>query len=198
MRREGFARLMEDFSQMLAPHGLTGLLMSRVDRLEAPPDTQPVVRMPGMVAGELEPSKYPAMKLDVREVRGEKMAEEIARLNVICHGMPEDEIAPMTCAALWAAPNHGFLIYDGENAAAAGSVSFVNGASYVGWMATHAEYRGRGYAEAILRHMDAFMRAEYGVTESVLHATESGRPVYERVGYRLVDEFVGYLCGAEA
>lgn len=42
--------------------------------------------------------------------------------------------------------------------------------------------------------MDAMMKREYGVTESVLHATELGRPVYQRMGYRTVDEFVGYLC----
>jgi hypothetical protein len=42
--------------------------------------------------------------------------------------------------------------------------------------------------------MDAVMRRDDGVTESVLHATELGRPVYERLGYRTVDEFVGYLC----
>jgi ribosomal protein S18 acetylase RimI-like enzyme len=61
-------------------------------------------------------------------------------------------------------------------------------------MATLPEHRGRGYAEGILRHMDAFMRRRYGVRESVLHATEMGRPLYARLGFRAVDEFVGYLC----
>jgi len=42
--------------------------------------------------------------------------------------------------------------------------------------------------------MDAFMKRRYGVKESVLHATEMGRPIYERVGYRMVDEFAAYLC----
>jgi ribosomal protein S18 acetylase RimI-like enzyme len=61
-------------------------------------------------------------------------------------------------------------------------------------MATLPKHRGRGYAEALLRHMDAFMRQRYGVRESVLHATEMGKPVYERVDFRVVDEYAAYLC----
>jgi len=194
--RRDFERLTADFSRVLAPRGVPGLLMARTDQIEAPPGIEPAIRMPGMVAGELVAPKYPSANLDLREVSGEKMAEEIARLNVLGHGMPAEEIEPMTCAALWEAPNHGFLLYADGEAVAAGSASFSEGASYIGWMATDTRYRGRGYAEAILRHMDAFMRRKYGVTESVLHATELGRPVYQRVGYRIVDEIVGYLVGS--
>ena len=168
--------------------------MARSDRLEAPPGLEPVIRMPGMVAKGLFAPKYQTANVDIWEMRGEKMADEIARLNVVCHGMPEEEIGPMTSAALWEPPNHGYLIYADGEAVASGSASYVNGASYIGWMATLEKFRGRGYAETILRHMDAAMKREYGVTESVLHATELGRPVYERLGYRTVDEFVGYLC----
>ena len=188
----GFIR---DFSGILGRWEVPGLLMVRVGHADLPPDLTPVVRMPGMVARELRAPKHAMPEVEVKEVRGERMAEEIARLNVQAHGMPEAEIGPMTCAALWGAPNHGFLIYEDGKAVASGSATHVEGASYVGWMATDAEYRGRGYAEAILRHMDGFMRREYGVTESALHATESGQPVYARMGYRVVDEFVGYLCG---
>ena len=189
-----FEELAADFSRILTARGVPGLLMMREDSIEAPSGVAPVIRMPGMVVGELAPSKHPAVKAELREVRGEKMAAEIARLNVMAHGMPSEETEAMTCAGLWEAPNHGFLLYADGAAVASGSASFVDGRSYVGWMATDAAYRGRGYAEAILRHMDAFMRKEYGVTEAVLHATEAGRPVYERVGYRIVDEIVGYLC----
>ena len=187
-------RLMTEFSAILAPRGIPGLLMARSDQVDSSPSAEPVVRMPGMVAYELEPAKFPAADVVIRHVRGERMAEEIARLNVVCHGMPEDEIEPMTCAALWEAPNHGFLIYADGKAVASGSASYVDGASYIGWMATLAEYRGRGYAEAILRYADQFMKREYRVAETVLHATELGRSVYERVGFQTVDEFVGFLC----
>jgi GNAT superfamily N-acetyltransferase len=193
--REEFDGLTAHFSRMLASRRVPGLLMARADRVATRPGVEPLVRMPGMVARKLLASKFPAADVDVQHVRGEKMAEEIARLNVISHGMAEEEIGPMTCAGLWEAPNHGFLIYANAKAVASGSASYVNGASYVGWMATDAEYRGRGYAEALLRHMDAFMRREYGVTETVLHATELGRPVYERLGFKTVDVFVGFSCG---
>lgn len=188
------ARLIAEFSAILAPHGIPGLVMARTDRVEAITDLKPVVRMPGMVAGELAEAKFPPASVDIRHLRGEKMSEEIARLNVVSHEMAEADIRPMTCADMWEAPNHGFIIYADGKAVASGSATYTCGASYIGWMATLPEHRGRGYAEAILRFADEFMRREYGVVESVLHATEMGRPVYERLGFRVVDEFVGFLC----
>jgi len=193
IRSNQFERVSLDFSHVLARRGVSGLLMGRADWIEAHEGEEPAIRMPGMVAGELIPPARRAPDVEIQEVRGPKMAEEIARLNVLAHGMPAEEIEPMTCPAMWEAPNHGFLLYAEDEAVASGSASFAAGASYIGWMATDAKHRGRGYAEAILRHMDAFMRRRYGVTESVLHATELGRPVYERVGFRAVDDIVGYL-----
>jgi GNAT superfamily N-acetyltransferase len=187
-------RLMREFAGILAPRAIPGLLFVRTDRVEAPVGLEPMFRMPGMVTGELIAPKYGAKELDIREVSDLEMAATIARLNTEAHGMRAEDAEAMTCMDLWRAPNHGFLLYENGAAVAAGSATFVEGVSYVGWMATRAEFRGRGYAEAILRHMDAFMKRKYGVAESVLHATEIGRPVYERVGFRAVDEYAGYLC----
>jgi ribosomal protein S18 acetylase RimI-like enzyme len=170
------------------------LLFVRTDRVKAPAGLEPMFRMPGMVAGELAAPKYAETRLDIREVANLEMAADISRLNADAHGMSAQDAELMTCLNLWRAPNHGFLLYVDGAAVAAGSVTFAEGVSYVGWMATRAEFRGRGYAEGILRHMDAFMKRKYGVKESVLHATEMGRSLYERVGYRAVDEFAGYLC----
>jgi GNAT superfamily N-acetyltransferase len=187
-------RLMNEFGEILAARGIPGLLFVRAEQVEAEMGLQPMIRMPGMVAGELNPPKHGLEDADIREIVNLQMAKAIARLNVEAHGMSPEDAEAMSCMELWRAPNHGFLLYVDGAAVAGGSVMFVEGVSYIGWMATRADFRGRGYAEMILRHMDAFMRCTYDVTESVLHATEMGRPVYERLGFRAVDEWVGHLC----
>jgi GNAT superfamily N-acetyltransferase len=194
LRGDDFTRLIGEFGELLTPRGVPGLLLVRSEQLGNNAGVEPMLRMPGMVAGELSPPARESGKFAIREVAGAAMAEEIARLNVVCHGMEMKDVAELTCVGLWQAPNHGFLLYADGAAVASGSASFVEGVSYVGWMVTLESHRGRGYAEALLRHMDAFMRRRYGVKETVLHATEMGRPVYERVGFRVVDEFAAYLC----
>ena len=194
LRREELEGLLGEFGRLLKPRSVPGLLMIRGGQVEDPVGLEPMLRMPGMVAGELLPPKRALGEFVIREVAGAVMAEEIARLNVVAYGMEMKDVAALTCAGLWRAPHHGFLLYENGAAVAGGAASFVEGISYIGWMATLPEKRGRGYAEALLRHMDGFMRRRHGVKETVLHATEMGRPVYERMGFRAVDEFAGYLC----
>jgi len=189
-----FERLLGEFGKILKTRGVPGLVFLRTGQVEKNSGIAEMFRMPGMVAEELSPPKRALREFVIREVAGAAMAEEIARLNVVCHEMELKDVAELTCSELWGGPNHGFLLYGDGAAVAGGSASFVEGVSYIGWMATLPEYRGRGYAEALLRHMDAFMRQRYGVKETVLHATEMGRPVYERLGFRAVDEFAAYLC----
>jgi GNAT superfamily N-acetyltransferase len=196
IRGEELERLIGEFGEILAARGISGLLMVRSDRVVAAEGMEPMLRMPGMVARGLLAPTHAVGKLDIREVAGTEMARELSRLNVVCHEMAAEDVEKMTLAELWGGPNHGFLLYSDGAAVAGGSASLVDGVSYIGWMATLREHRGRGYAEGILRYMDAFMRKRYGVTESVLHATALGRPVYERLGYGAVDEWDGYFCGA--
>lgn len=197
LKREEVDRLLSEFRKILESRGVPGLLFLRTGQAEKNSGIEAMFRMPGMVAGELLPPKRASRESQIREVAGAVMAEEIARLNVVCHEMELKDVAELTCAELWGGPNHGFLLYEDGKAVAGGSASLVEGVSYIGWMATLPVYRGHGYAEALVRHMDVFMRRRYGVKETVLHATEMGRPVYERMGFQAVDEFAAYLCMPE-
>ncbi len=71
---------------------------------------------------------------------------------------------------------------------AAGLVTFDHGDDCSVWLvATRESARGRGLASALMAHATADAR-ERGRTTSTLEATDMGRPVYERLGYRSLGE----------
>jgi GNAT superfamily N-acetyltransferase len=64
---------------------------------------------------------------------------------------------------------------------------------------TDPAWRGRGIAEALMRRVIAWA-GEAGVHTLVLHASEAGRPLYERLGFASTTEmrFTGTLGAAPA
>ena len=66
------------------------------------------------------------------------------------------------------------------------AVLHVDGHRYVAWVATRPTHQRRGLADAAMRHALALARTERDGGPTVLHATEAGKPVYERMGYRTV------------
>jgi GNAT superfamily N-acetyltransferase len=87
-------------------------------------------------------------------------------------------------------PGNGLYLYgveeDGE--LASGLVTFDHGDDCSVWLvATRERSRGRGLAGALMAHAMADAR-ERGRTTSTLQASDLGRPVYERLGYRSIGE----------
>jgi GNAT superfamily N-acetyltransferase len=74
---------------------------------------------------------------------------------------------------------------DGKPASCA-AVLMVDGHRYVALVATDPAQQRRGYAEAAMRRALEIAARVHGEQPTVLHATEAGRPIYERMGYRLV------------
>jgi ribosomal protein S18 acetylase RimI-like enzyme len=112
-------------------------------------------------------------------------------------GMPVEMVELVYPAAMLAAPGVQAFVgrVDGEVACTAMSVR--DGATVgVYSIATLPAYRGRGYGTAITWHLMA--DAEPGWDLAVLQASEMGRPVYERMGFRLVREFMEYADGRSA
>ena len=50
-----------------------------------------------------------------------------------------------------------------------------------------AEYRGQGLAQELMQHAEEAFR-ERGVAFEVLHASQMGRPVYEKLGWAVMPE----------
>jgi len=71
---------------------------------------------------------------------------------------------------------------DGAPAACA-AVLLVDGHRYVALVATDPGAQRRGFADAVMRQALASAASRDGDRPTVLHATDAGRPVYERMGY---------------
>lgn len=83
------------------------------------------------------------------------------------------------------------IVFDGDEpvSVAAGFLSSASGGVY--YVATPPEFRGRGFGA----HATAWVTNELlrlGASEVTLQASESGLPIYERLGYRTTGEFVRF------
>jgi GNAT superfamily N-acetyltransferase len=72
---------------------------------------------------------------------------------------------------------------DGQVRATTTAVCFGKELAWVGMVLTDAQYRGRGFARLLMEHALAYLRRK-SVAWIKLDATDMGRPLYERLGFR--------------
>ena len=73
-----------------------------------------------------------------------------------------------------------------DKAVSSAAVLMVEGFRYVALVATDPAQQRRGYAEAAMRRALELSGEAAPGTATFLHATEAGRPIYERMGYSTV------------
>jgi ribosomal protein S18 acetylase RimI-like enzyme len=94
----------------------------------------------------------------------------------------------------WLKGQYRYLgLLDGKPVAVS-SLVMAGGYAGIYAVATLADARRRGIGAAMTAHAMAEGRAQ-GADQAVLQATEMGKPVYERLGYRTVLEYALYLQG---
>jgi GNAT superfamily N-acetyltransferase len=84
---------------------------------------------------------------------------------------------------------------DGAPASSA-AVMMVDECRYVCLVATTPAHRRRGYAEAVMRHALQGAAEAHGERPTVLHATDAGRPIYERMGYATISTHTFFMDAA--
>jgi GNAT superfamily N-acetyltransferase len=76
-----------------------------------------------------------------------------------------------------------YLLYSGENPASCATVAVCEGMAGVWNVGTRRRFRRQGYATTLMiALLDDLWRR--GITASMLMASPSGQPIYERLGYR--------------
>jgi GNAT superfamily N-acetyltransferase len=87
--------------------------------------------------------------------------------------------------AFWA--NHLLVVGRvGDAAATSAAVMLAGGHRYVALVATQPSHQKQGFAEAAMRQALSAAADKFGERPSFLHATDAGRPIYERMGYEKV------------
>lgn len=110
----------------------------------------------------------------------------LARLNAAAYGTPEED---------WISALGGqtdalgalYVVGDPADPDCCAFISTHEGNAEVCFVATRAQARGRGLASELLRHALRAAMAE-GSETTTLEATKLGRPVYERLGFRVLGE----------
>lgn len=148
----------------------------------------------GMVAERLQPPTRPLPELEVRQATSDEALRHIADINAVAYGTPlEVARASVVVPAMFLGDCRGYVGYAQGKAVSVAAVVRVEGIAYVAYVATLAEFRRRGYAEAVMRHGLEEARRHWGLERTVLHATDAGRPVYLRMGYQDVANFGFYM-----
>lgn len=153
---------------------------ARVEQL----DLVPLMTLTGMLAERVDAgaSVPPGLQLTVPEDDGACRA--ICDVNAAAYGMDLSAAQDILGRRpFWQGHVPVVGLVDGAPACSA-AVLMVDGLRYVALVATRPELQRRGYGEAAMRRALEIAAQRHGERPTVLHATEAGRPIYERMGYR--------------
>jgi len=138
--------------------------------------------MTGMLAGTVASAALiPGLQLTVPQ--DDSSCAAILDVNALAYGMDlAAGKATVGTRAFWRDQFPVVGVADGRPVSSA-AVLMVDGNRYVALVATDPGQQRRGFADAAMRRALENAATVHGETPTVLHATDAGRPVYERMGY---------------
>ena len=151
-----------------------------------PAGLAPVMPLTGMRAARVDPPRQAAGGLELTLPGDDDGCSAMIHVNSAAYDMPLDSgMDTLGKAAFWREHTCVVGLADGAPASCTGVLT-VGGLRYVAFVATLPGHQRRGYAEAVMRHALVEAARRHGETPTVLHATEAGKPIYERMGYETI------------
>jgi len=162
--------------------------------LELPADDAP---MPGMAMALPVGRARATPALDIRRVMDSAGQEDHILTSAVGFGAPPDLIRPWIGTEMWERPGVSMYVGYVDGIAVTTGVGIVSGRTIgIYNIATIPSERKRGFGTAIT-HRIAVDGGAAGCDVAVLQASDMGRPVYEKLGYRTVVEYDGWIDPVE-
>ena len=155
---------------------------------------EPAVSTTGM-AGEIFPLRaHPHPSLQIERASDESMLRQNADINCEAYGLPREWGRNALTPKFWTEEVYSYLAYENGRAVSTASVLVNEGCLFLALVATRPDAQKKGYGEAVVRHALTRAHEATGLTRTILHATDAGRPLYTRLGYHDTARIMAYKC----
>ncbi len=185
-----FRGLQRDWSFWLCEDYLGPRTARRLHRIFESHDMECIAESPGMETPELTAPRRPLPALTYRRVNDATTRRDFAHMVTACfHIPPPISQTVYQPEEVWRGPLEVWLGY--EDGFAVTSAALIEAAGVLGLysVATLPSWRGRGMAEAIMRHAVADRRLRGVTAPLVLQSSPGGLELYKRLGFKRTTRF---------
>jgi GNAT superfamily N-acetyltransferase len=146
----------------------------------------PMMPLTGMLARRIAPASRVPEDLELAVPHDDDGCSALLDVNSAAYGIDLDAGKPVIGTQSFWQDHVPVVGWTGGKPASGAAVMMVDGHRYVALVATDPAHQRRGYAEAAMRRALEVAAQQHGEVPSFLHATDAGRPIYERMGYASV------------
>ena len=145
---------------------------------------------PGMYADRLAPATRSLPPLEVRPVADQATRAAFSEVMSTSFEIPHSvSLSVYGAERAWKGTFQGYVGYSNGRAVTTAAAVITGDVIGLYSVATLAQHRRLGFAEAIMRQVIEQAQQTRGVSRTVLQATASGFSLYEAMGYRTVTSF---------
>lgn len=143
----------------------------------------PIMALTGMYAQRVAPAAHVPDGLQLTVPQSDSECSAVVDVNAAAYGMDLESGKDLIGTRSFWTDHFAVLGLTAGRPACCAAVLMVEGIRYVALVATDPAQQRRGYADAAMRRALELSAEVHGERPTVLHATDAGRPVYERMGY---------------
>jgi GNAT superfamily N-acetyltransferase len=153
---------------------------------------------PGMTLSPIPSLPESPQELDIRAVMTDSELEDFQTTAELGFGMPPSLTQQLASQRFRDHPAVSMFVgYVEGRPASTSCLIRTGGVAGVYWVSTREEFRGRGFGAAISAHA-VRVGQSFGCDVATLQASPMGRPIYERMGFEVTDDYRNYEVPARA